>query len=444
MSDFMEILIQRNHQNVSTTSERTIKSSLIEEVLKMDSFDKSLEDSPLLSEGIPLNNINYKKLIRDDMIEFKRSHIPNHEVRRAVCDHFRSRIRLDYELYKSMSMKMPLIMKRFFTAEVFLKLPRDTDSCILVEDLLGYINFHCILEETMLDIAAYAHSDSGFIEELELERYIFDSIPSFVPLQNVHESMYPFITITAVKRFMFFLDPHKTRRVNIKKLVQSPMMRDFLELRTKTQLPASNWFSYANVRMVYSQYLDLDSEKRGTLCQEDLRRFTGIPKGSIQLTPAIVSRIFEENISYQPPEMDYKAFLDLVLALENRQTFQSIRYFFRLLDIEGTGRLTSMSIMFFYTDICKCLRAWYDTPPLKEVTGEIYDMASAMDPAGLTLDELLRSGQGGTITEILTDPSAFWRYDNREALMQRQDEEEEEDLNGEDERVEDSDGKPEF
>jgi hypothetical protein len=45
----------------------------------------------------------------------------------------------------------------------------------------------------------------------------------------------------------------------------------------------------------------------------------------VQLTPAVISRIFQENITYQPAKMDFKTFLDLALALESREHMQSLR-----------------------------------------------------------------------------------------------------------------------
>ena len=53
----------------------------------------------------------------------------------------------------------------------------------------------------------------------------------------------------------------------------------------------------------------------------------------MQLTPVVIERIFQENITYaqpeghedEPPKMDYKTFLDLALALESRDHMQSLR-----------------------------------------------------------------------------------------------------------------------
>ena len=62
-----------------------------------------------------------------------------------------------------------------------------------------------------------------------------------------------------------------------------------------------------------------------TPVQHDLQGFLDVNKQKIQLTPATISRIFEEYVCYQPLEIDYKSFLDLILALENPKTPQSMQ-----------------------------------------------------------------------------------------------------------------------
>mgnify|MGYP002715746922 CR=1 FL=1 len=46
--------------------------------------------------------------------------------------------------------------------------------------------------------------------------------------------------------------------------------------------------------------------------------------------------------------MDYKTYLDLVLALENRQEPQSLQYLFRILDINSKGYLDTFSFNYFF------------------------------------------------------------------------------------------------
>lgn len=76
-----------------------------------------------------------------------------------------------------------------------------------------------------------------FVTEQELERFVFDSIPH-IPLvmeANLHESFLPFYVFAAVRRLLFFLDPMRTRRVNIRKLSHSQEMDEFLWLQRLDQ-----------------------------------------------------------------------------------------------------------------------------------------------------------------------------------------------------------------
>ena len=57
------------------------------------------------------------------------------------------------------------------------------------------------------------------------------------------------------------------------------------------------------------------------LSKEELLRY-----GTSTLTPAFIHRVFEECLTYAG-EMDYKTYLDFVLALENRKEPQVMNNF---------------------------------------------------------------------------------------------------------------------
>ena len=156
--------------------------------------------------------------------------------------------------------------------------------------------------------------------------------------------------------------------------------------------------------------------------------------------------------------MDYKTFLDFVLAMEFKKTPQALHYFWRLLDIKKEGYLDCFTIMFFFREIVRRMeRNKMTTRPVNDddstipdndkiraddVSDEIFDMAKPVDPARITLPDLLRCGTqlpptyfiafyilfrvlivvpfslgvGDTIVTMLTDYNGFWQYDNRECL----------------------------
>lgn len=48
---------------------------------------------------------------------------------------------------------------------------------------------------------------------------------------------------------------------------------------------------------------------------------------------------------------------------------------------------------------------------------EIFDMVKPKDPYKITLQDLVNSGQGDTVSSILIDLNGFWTYENREVLV---------------------------
>lgn len=103
-----------------------------------------------------------------------------------------------------------------------------------------------------------------------------------------------------------------------------------------------NWFSAPSALSVYGHYLNLDKDHNGMLSKSELLGY-----GSGTLTSVFIDRIFSECLTYDG-EMDYKTYLDFVLALENRHKEQSLHYFFRLLDIDHRGYLLPLNLRYFF------------------------------------------------------------------------------------------------
>lgn len=141
-------------------------------------------------------------------------------------------------------------------------------------------------------------------------------MPTFPQLENLTEPFYPFYVITSVRKFFFFLDPKRTGKIQIKDMMTSPILAELYELRQQRMTPedqVSNWFSVNSSLRVYDQYLKLDSDKNGMLKKTELARYAP------GLTQIFIDRVFEEFQTFEG-EMDYKTFLDFVLAMENKKS----------------------------------------------------------------------------------------------------------------------------
>ena len=130
-----------------------------------------------------------------------------------------------------------------------------------------------------------------------------------------------------------------------------------------------NWFSVQSSLRVYDQYLKLDTDKNGMLRKRELAKY------SPGLTSIFVDRIFEEYQTFEG-EMDYKNFLDFVLAMENKKTPQALKYFWRVLDVFHKGAIDTFVINMFFRAVIQKLESRVGTDyKVDDLKDELWDMA---------------------------------------------------------------------
>ncbi|TGZ63018.1 hypothetical protein CRM22_007124 [Opisthorchis felineus] len=310
-----------------------------------------------------------------------------------------------------------VLFRSYFTASLYAKLVEPEERLCRVE-ILSFYN-HVVkkvwLQQARIGISLYDVTGEGYLREMDLENYILELLPSLCQLSQLEPSFHVFYVCTAVRKFFFFLDPLRAGRVRITDILASTYLDSLLELResqtTEAQL-ASNWFSHQSAMRVYGSYLQLDEDRNGMLTRAELSRY-----GNGTLTDVFLDRVFQECTTYDR-EMDYKSYLDFVLAMEDKYEPQALAYLFRILDVGGRGRLTPLTIKYFYDSLEERLRSSGYTPPtFNDILNEIFDMVKPANPNYITLDDLLRSGKGDTVVSVLTDLQGFWAHENREMLM---------------------------
>ncbi len=426
----------------SSETSNLLKGSRVLKDLKIDLNNDNNIDNNDNRNIEPINLFNKLKMaIRSKIIDDRYDMIPSDKMFSEIASDLNGMLKMTYDQFVAIRNRVPNKAQKYFTAKKFFQFIPDENFAINTEDFLRYLQRSIDVESTILNLHSYAqasgNSDSGFITESELEYFILETTPKIPALRHMHDTFRPFYVFLASRRFFFFLDQRRTRQISIKKVGTSSVMEELLLLQRISQYQEdqvspsmdiadqieSNWFSANNALRVYRLYLDLDEDRNGMLNQEELLNFRG-GNDSVQLTKATVSRIFEEDLVYQStpdsaPEMDYKAFLDLVLAFEHRDSPESFAYFWRLLDMDHTGELTIIAINHFYRSVSEVLsQSGLDVPLEDDVIREIYDMVGLPQNETITLKILEKSGQGAVIAAMLLDANGFWQYDNRESLVQ--------------------------
>jgi len=306
--------------------------------------------------------------------------------------------------------------RQFFKPITYAKLfQKDIYGRISIMQFFNYVMRKVWLYQTRIGLSLYDVAGQGFLRESDLENYILELIPTLPQLDGLEKNFYSFYVCTAVRKFFFFLDPMRTGKIKIQDILSCSFLDDLLELRDEV-LPKdkqeNNWFSAPSALRVYGQYLNLDTDHNGMLSKEELKRF-----GTGTLTNIFLDRVFQECLTYEG-EMDYKTYLDFVLALENKKEPQATQYLFKILDVQHKGFLNTFALNCFFRAIQQEMeKHGHELVLLHDVKDEIFDMVKPIDPIRITVQDLINSSQADTVINILIDVNGFLTYENRELLV---------------------------
>jgi serine/threonine-protein phosphatase 2A regulatory subunit B'' len=259
----------------------------------------------------------------------------------------------------------------------------------------------------------------GYLSESDLSRFIKDSMQKSTSLQRIENKFTKYYVITAVRKFFFFLDENKRGKISIDDILGSPILVEFNDLQNddlSQEEEMNNWFSAPSARSVYDAFVKLDFARDDLLSRNEFSAFN-----NNNLTGAFTDRLFQVYSTYSRSKIDYKTFVDFLLAWENKTTRPSIAFFFRVLDVHELGYLTPFVLNIFFRDVLKKLQqngACDPTLKTSDMIEDVYAMVKPKDKQHITLNDLVASACGGTIVSMLTDAQAFWEYENRESLNQ--------------------------
>ncbi|KAA6380026.1 MAG: hypothetical protein EZS28_024448 [Streblomastix strix] len=95
---------------------------------------------------------------------------------------------------------------------------------------------------------------------------------------------------------------------------------------------------------------------------------------------------------------------------------ESLRLYFRLLDTQSKGYITSSEVLLFVRDMLVKLVEIGITLEYRaeDVRDEVFDLARPTDRNKITLQDLSRCRSGDTIVGMITDAQRFYNYDQRE------------------------------
>ncbi|KAG8340379.1 hypothetical protein TRVL_08794 [Trypanosoma vivax] len=186
------------------------------------------------------------------------------------------------------------------------------------------------------------------------------------------------------------------------------------EFLAQDVLSMDNWFSLALMSRIYEHFTSLDLDGDGVLTVEELSRYC-----ESGFTRLVVERVFECHVpqSSKRHVMDYKTYLDFVIATEHAATMPAMKYIWSILDLEETKSFVSVdTLRCFCKEVANELIAngLMTDISAQSILSEVIDMINPKWHEWVELEDIVNSGHQATVLPILLSYRNFYAYDCRE------------------------------
>eukprot|EP00948_MAST-09A_sp_MAST-9A-sp1_P001177 g1177.t1 len=159
----------------------------------------------------------------------------------------------------------------------------------------------------------------------------------------------------------------------------------------------------------------------GTSGGTELPTGTGGIGGSTTTTTTTTNGSGGSSAALQAPNSPNASHSSLALEMEHdlvQSLQQSVNYLGDMIMVSlATVQSCKENVLRRITSSEMVLFSQEDGGSVHNVTDEIFDMVKPEKPGKITLNDLVRCGQGDIVISMLTDVTGFFAYDNRESLI---------------------------
>ncbi|KAG6487925.1 serine/threonine protein phosphatase 2A regulatory subunit B''beta-like [Zingiber officinale] len=183
------------------------------------------------------------------------------------------------------------------------------------------------------------------------------------------------------------------------------------------------YFSYEHFYVIYCKFWELDTDHDFLIDKENLIRY-----GNRALTYRIVERIFSQVPRKFKSKVDgkmcYEDFVYFILAEEDKSSEPSLEYWFKCIDFDGNGIITSNEMQFFYEEQLHRMECMAQEPVLfEDILCQMIDMIGPENESYFTLQDLKGSKLSGNVFNILFNLNKFMAFETRDPFLIRQERE---------------------
>ena len=237
---------------------------------------------------------------------------------------------LNYDEWIELKSKLPASMQSWMKANTFLGLQRNHAERVHVSTISRYWVTRSHISCVGTDLANLDRDGDGMLDEPDIEDFIFNCCeqqPGFI-----RPDFLQFYVYHAARKFLRHLDVRGSGRISVHAVLSSALLMEFLQVLYHDPTAASepgtspdssvyttSWFAPGEAHAVYNDYIALNLRGTGLLNLGELR---GCTAG--QFTVPFLQQVFQAVRTYSG-ELDYKGYLDFILAMKYRSHMYSMK-----------------------------------------------------------------------------------------------------------------------
>ena len=221
---------------------------------------------------------------------------------------------------------------------------------------------------------------------------------------------------TVIERIFYGVDKNDDGKITLRELKRSNLVDTFLTLDEEEDInKIRDYFSYEHFYVLYCRFWEIDTDHDFIIDKEDFSRYEGHT-----LSRKANDRIFEQiarKFSCQlPGKMAYEDFIWFMISEEDKTSARSLEYWFKVVDLDNNGIITSHEMEYFYEEQLRRLEYLnQEAVPFKDVLCQMSDMLHPEVEFQFTMKHFLQQKSiSGVFFNALLNLNKFIAYEQRD------------------------------
>ncbi|CAD5311668.1 unnamed protein product [Arabidopsis thaliana] len=229
---------------------------------------------------------------------------------------------------------------------------------------------------------------------------------------------------TVIYRIFYYINRSRTGCLTLRELRRGNLIAAMQQLDEEDDInKIIRYFSYEHFYVIYCKFWELDGDHDCFIDKDNLIKY-----GNNALTYRIVDRIFSQIprkfTSKVEGKMSYEDFVYFILAEEDKSSEPSLEYWFKCVDLDGNGVITSNEMQFFFEEQLHRMECITQEAVLfSDILCQIIDMIGPEKENCITLQDLKGSKLSANVFNILFNLNKFMAFETRDPFLIRQERE---------------------